>query len=66
MRAKYLITRLSLVLFTVLVAPVACKKGGDGGGGIVNPPVTTFVNPLIKGSDPWIFKKDRIDESADR
>ena len=58
MHLKNLTTQLFLLFFTAVVVPVACKKKGDGGGDIVNPPVTTFVNPVMSGSDPWIIKKD--------
>jgi GH43 family beta-xylosidase len=57
-------SRLKIVLlFIGISAAISCGKGNSGGGGVtpppVNPPVTTFTNPLLpSGPDPWIIKKD--------
>ncbi|MBI2729344.1 MAG: glycoside hydrolase family 43 protein [Sphingobacteriales bacterium] len=54
---KYII--LTVILTAVFLFPFCGKKGG----GTVNPPPPppagkTFTNPIINGSDPWVFQKD--------
>ncbi len=51
------------LLFVSISMAVSCGKGNTNGGSVppppVNPPVTTFTNPLLSsGPDPWILKKD--------
>ena len=54
---------LLLLFLAVLISPGCSKKITEPG--IVSPPVlppvnaaSTFVNPLMAGSDPWVIKKD--------
>ncbi len=49
-----------LLLIAATIVPTACKKTSGDNCCPIPPPETGFTNPVLSGSDPWIYKNDSI------
>ncbi len=54
--------RASILLFISIISLTNCSKSGGGGSTPPPPPPAekTFYNPLMNGSDPWVYQKDNL------